>query len=233
MIDCPSNNSYLVTQTKLCWAYSGNGAPDILPSAFSISFLLVTTSLPHAFLLLPSFNTDLFHESLSWAVILEFSNPLLILPDSPAMSLVSQRPFPVNTQVWIGSQMIFVSERFIAGFFFPFLYFPSFLWIGYTFYNLKLILGTSLVAQWLRICLPMQGTQVCTLVQENPTGRGATKPVRHNYWANALEPASHNYWAHAPQLLKPAHPRALASQEKPPHWEASAPQRRVAPARHI
>ena len=26
--------------------------------------------------------------------------------------------------------------------------------------------GTSLVVQWLRICLPMQGTQVRSLVQE-------------------------------------------------------------------
>ena len=39
---------------------------------------------------------------------------------------------------------------------------------------------------------------------------GATKPVRHNCWAGALR-------ARAPQ------------QEKPPQWEARAPQRRVAP----
>ena len=30
-------------------------------------------------------------------------------------------------------------------------------------------LGASLVAQWLRICLPMQGTRVQALVQEHPT----------------------------------------------------------------
>ena len=41
--------------------------------------------------------------------------------------------------------------------------------------------GTSLVTQWLRIHLPMQGTQVRALVQEDPTCRGATKPVCHNY----------------------------------------------------
>ena len=41
--------------------------------------------------------------------------------------------------------------------------------------------GASLVAQWLRICLPMQGTRVRALVREDPTCRGATKPVRHNY----------------------------------------------------
>ena len=50
----------------------------------------------------------------------------------------------------------------------------------------------------------MQGTRVQALVWEDPTCRGATKPVRHNYWACALEPANHNYWAHEPQLLKPA-----------------------------
>ena len=41
-------------------------------------------------------------------------------------------------------------------------------------------LGTSLVVQWLRIRLPMQGTRVRALVQEDPTCRGATKPVHHN-----------------------------------------------------
>ena len=65
--------------------------------------------------------------------------------------------------------------------------------------------GTSLVEQWLRIHLPMQGTRVQALVREDPTCRGAPKPVHHNYWACALEPMSHNYWAHVPQLLVPAH----------------------------
>ena len=39
----------------------------------------------------------------------------------------------------------------------------------------------SLVAQWLRIRLPMQGTRVRALVREDSTCRRATKPVRHNY----------------------------------------------------
>ena len=34
----------------------------------------------------------------------------------------------------------------------------------------------SLVAQWLRICLPMQGTRVRALVWEDPTCHGATRP---------------------------------------------------------
>ena len=41
--------------------------------------------------------------------------------------------------------------------------------------------GASLVAQWLRICLSMQGTRVRALVREDPTCRGATRPVSHNY----------------------------------------------------
>ena len=38
-----------------------------------------------------------------------------------------------------------------------------------------------MVAQWLRIRLPMQRTQIRALVQEDPTCRGATKPMSHNY----------------------------------------------------
>ena len=41
--------------------------------------------------------------------------------------------------------------------------------------------GVSLVAQWLRICLPMQGTRVRALVWEDHTCYGATRPVSHNY----------------------------------------------------
>ena len=43
------------------------------------------------------------------------------------------------------------------------------------------IFRASLVAQWLRICLSMQGTRVRALVWEDPTCRGATRPVSHNY----------------------------------------------------
>ena len=50
---------------------------------------------------------------------------------------------------------------------------------------------TSLVAQWLRIRLPRQGTWVRALGREDPTCGVATKPMRHSYWA------------HKPQLLKP------------------------------
>ena len=66
------------------------------------------------------------------------------------------------------------------------------------------VLRASLVAQWLRICLPKQGMGLWALIREDPTCPGATKPVCHNYWACSLEPASHSCWAHVPQLLKPA-----------------------------
>ena len=63
---------------------------------------------------------------------------------------------------------------------------------------------TSLVVQWIRICLPMQGTWVWSLVQEDSTCRGAnTAPVPQ------LSPHSR---AHVLQLLKPTHPRVCAPQ---------------------
>ena len=42
-------------------------------------------------------------------------------------------------------------------------------------------LRASLVAQWLRIHLPMQETWVRALVWEDPTSHRAAKPVHHNY----------------------------------------------------
>ena len=82
----------------------------------------------------------------------------------------------------------------------------------------------------------MQGTQVWSLVWEDPTCRRPTKPVRHNYWAHALEPTSHNnwacvsellkrtlepvrcnYWDHTLQLLKPVCSRARVLQLLSPH----------------
>ena len=50
----------------------------------------------------------------------------------------------------------------------------------YGFTVLKNRCGASLVAQWLRICLLMQGTRVRALVWEDPTCHGAAGPVSHN-----------------------------------------------------
>ena len=63
----------------------------------------------------------------------------------------------------------------------------------YNFLLSKMRVRASLVAQWLRIRLPMQGTRVQALVPGDPTCRGATKLLCHNYRACALESASHNY----------------------------------------
>ena len=70
----------------------------------------------------------------------------------------------------------------------------------------------SLVVQWLRICLAMQGTQLLSLVLDDLTCLGATKPVCHNCWARTLEPAlcgkrSHckEKAAHHSQRADPAH----------------------------
>ena len=84
--------------------------------------------------------------------------------------------------------------------------------------NLKNPPWASLVAQWLRIRLPMQGTRVRALVQEDPTCCGATKPVSHNYWARVsqlLSPHATTAEVRAPRA------RAL-QQEKPLLWEAHA-----------
>ena len=42
-------------------------------------------------------------------------------------------------------------------------------------------ISAFLVVQWLRICLPMQGTQIWSLVWEDSTCCRATKPMHHNY----------------------------------------------------
>ena len=62
---------------------------------------------------------------------------------------------------------------------------------------LKHCTWTCLVVQWLRICLPRQGTRVRSLVQEDPTCRGATKPTHHNYRnLMCLEPVLRNKKSH-------------------------------------
>ena len=58
----------------------------------------------------------------------------------------------------------------------------------------------------------MQGTRVWALVREDPTCRGATKPVRRNYWD--CVPQLLSLWATTTEARVP---RARApQQEKPP-----------------
>ena len=68
----------------------------------------------------------------------------------------------------------------------------------------KIYLGTSLVAQWLRIRLPVQGTWVQFLVREDPTCRRATKPT-------ATEPALYSPQATTTEARTP---RACAPQRE-------------------
>ena len=70
---------------------------------------------------------------------------------------------------------------------------------------------TSLVVQWLSICLPMQGTGVWSLVRKDPTCHGAAKPVHHSCWARVP-------WA-------PIHKQRCHCSEEPGHriWKLASP----------
>ena len=84
---------------------------------------------------------------------------------------------------------------------------------------------TPLMAQWIRTFLLMQRTQVQSLVQEDTTCHGTTKPVHHNYWACILGLMNCSYWAHMPQLVRTVCLRACApQQEKSAQWEVCTPQ---------
>ena len=63
----------------------------------------------------------------------------------------------------------------------------------YSYSLLRSWFRTSLEVQWLKTQLPTQGAQVQSLLQEVSTCHGSTKPMCHNYWAQAWEPTSHNY----------------------------------------
>ena len=66
----------------------------------------------------------------------------------------------------------------------------------------------SLVAQWWRICQPMQETWVWSLVWEDPTCLGVAKPMHHSCWPVLRAPE--------PQLLKPANLQlCLTAREAP------------------
>ena len=68
------------------------------------------------------------------------------------------------------------------------------------------------MAQWLRICLPVWGTRVLSLVWEDFTSCGTTK-------------------AREPQLLSLCYRACALQQKKPPQWEAQAPQLEKAQAK--
>ena len=115
----------------------------------------------------------------------------------------------------------------------------------HTYYNKdklwKHYTRTSLTARWIRICLPIQETQVWSLVQEDPTASGQLSLCTTTTDLTLLSPQAATIKAQEPgaqmlQLMNPctatteAHmPRTCVQQEKPPQWETHAHQRRVAP----
>ena len=66
----------------------------------------------------------------------------------------------------------------------------------------------------------MQGTGVGSLVREDPTGLGATKPGHHNCWTGAVEPTSS--WSPCAIELEPCNRRSHCI-EKPTHHNRVAP----------
>ena len=65
----------------------------------------------------------------------------------------------------------------------------------------KECLGASL-GVW-RVHLPMQKTQVSSLIWEDPAYLAAAGPMCHDCWACVPKPGNHNYWS--PRALEPAH----------------------------
>ena len=65
-------------------------------------------------------------------------------------------------------------------------------------------IGTSLVVQWLSICLSMQGTQGGSLVQEDATCLRSTKPHALQLLSLCiLEPTLHNRRSHRNETPTP------------------------------
>ena len=90
-----------------------------------------------------------------------------------------------------------------------------------------------LVVQWLRICLPMQGTWVRSQSQEDPTGLEAPMPCAATTEPNSvLGPNSRNCGAQAPHLQKLECPRVgiPPKQEKTATVRCRCITQRAAPA---
>ena len=76
---------------------------------------------------------------------------------------------------------------------------------------------SSLVAQWIRIHLPMQWTQVQSLVREDSTCCETSKPVCHNCWVPMLQLLKSTYLE--PVLCN----KRSHLNEKPTHHNAEQP----------
>ena len=72
------------------------------------------------------------------------------------------------------------------------------------------------------ICLPVQETQVQSLVWEDSTCCGAAKPEHRSHWTCAREPGSHSYWsacARDPALCN----KGGRCKEEHRHWTQEQP----------
>jgi len=86
--------------------------------------------------------------------------------------------------------------------------------------------SASLVAYWLGIHLPMQGTLVESLVQKDPTCHGATNPKYHSYWPSTQEPMLCGKRSHCNE--KPFN----CSEEQPPSHATRKSQHITAKTQH-
>ena len=84
----------------------------------------------------------------------------------------------------------------------------------------------SLVAQWLGIRLLMQGTWVRALVREDPTCRGATKPVHHNYWSPCFATREATAIS-SPRIATKRSPPLATTREKPVRSNEDATQPKI------
>ena len=92
-------------------------------------------------------------------------------------------------------------------------------------YCQKFCFGASLV-QWLRIRLAIQETLVPSLVREDPTCLGATKPTCRSYWSCALEPSGYNCCAHVLQFLQSTHLEPVLHHRRSCHNEKTIPRKK-------
>ena len=77
----------------------------------------------------------------------------------------------------------------------------------------------SLVVQWLRICLLVQGTQVPSLVREDDMCCEATQPAHHNYCNGALQSvlrSGRKLHGSKPETSTREQPRLAPTRESPP-----------------
>ena len=87
--------------------------------------------------------------------------------------------------------------------------------------------GSALVVQWWRIHLQMQGTQVQSLVWEDPPGLGATKPMCDHYWGHAWKQKPLQWEAHALKMKLTPPPPTLARRN---YWDKPVQQWRPSTA---